>query len=128
MGVANKTAGPPNPLPPPGTEECLLFPSGFAANCSVMAAVAGSPEVEVFSDELNHASLVDGLRLAKAAGARVQVYRHNDMAHLESLLQASPAKPSAQGSVAGVGGRACLLVPGCSEGVEGRPTGSCAGP
>uniref|UniRef100_A0A1D2A4U9 Aminotransferase class I/classII large domain-containing protein n=2 Tax=Auxenochlorella protothecoides TaxID=3075 RepID=A0A1D2A4U9_AUXPR len=79
-----------------GTEECLLFPSGFAANCSVMAAVAGSPEVEVFSDELNHASLVDGLRLAKAAGARVQVYRHNDMAHLESLLQASPAKPTSR--------------------------------
>ena len=44
----------------------------------------------VFSDELNHASIIDGARLAGRAGAAVHVYRHNDMAHLERLLAACP--------------------------------------
>lgn len=44
----------------------------------------------VFSDELNHASIIDGARLAGRAGAVVHVYRHNDMAHLERLLAACP--------------------------------------
>lgn len=78
----------------PGTQAALLFPSGFQANASVMACVAGSPGVDVFSDELNHASLIDGVRLAKSAGARVHVYRHCDVDHLESLLAAcAPGAP-----------------------------------
>ncbi len=45
----------------------------------------------VFSDELNHASIIDGARLAGRTGAAVHVYRHNDLAHLERLLVACPS-------------------------------------
>ena len=46
------------------TEESLLFPTGFAANMAVVSALCSSPDVTIFSDELNHASIVDGARLA----------------------------------------------------------------
>jgi 8-amino-7-oxononanoate synthase len=65
-----------------GTEAALLFPTGFAANLGVLSALAG-PEVLVCSDELNHASIIDGCRLARS---RVAVYRHRDLGHLASLL------------------------------------------
>lgn len=45
----------------------------------------------MFSDELNHASIIDGARLAGRTGAAVHVYRHNDLAHLERLLVACPS-------------------------------------
>ncbi|MBY0525855.1 MAG: 8-amino-7-oxononanoate synthase [Gemmataceae bacterium] len=64
-------------------DAALVFPSGFAANLAVIAALA-SPEDAVFSDELNHASLIDGCRLARAA---IHVYRHADAGHLETLLK-----------------------------------------
>src|SRR5216117_3514599 len=48
-----------------GTERCVLFGSGYLANTGVIAALAGAGEV-VFSDELNHASIIDGCRLARA--------------------------------------------------------------
>lgn len=70
-----------------GTEAALLFPSGFAANLGVVTALGGEGAC-VFSDALNHASIIDGCRLARAD---VQVYRHADVDHLESLLAASPA-------------------------------------
>lgn len=73
-----------------GTEETLLFSTGFAANVSVLATLAGE-DCEVFSDELNHASIIDGTRLAKRRGATVCVYRHRDVKHLESLLAESTA-------------------------------------
>jgi len=48
--------------------------------------------VIIFSDELNHASIIDGARLAcRGPGAVLQVYRHNDLDHLEQLLSAAPA-------------------------------------
>ena len=76
-----------------GTEDALLFPTGFAANLAVMGALASSPSCAIFSDELNHASIVDGARLAcKGAGAALHVYRHNDLDHLESLLEQSAAE------------------------------------
>src|SRR3954454_9216873 len=62
-----------------GTEAALLFGSGYLANTGAIAALAPRGEV-VFSDELNHASLIDGCRLA---GAETFVYRHCDTEHLE---------------------------------------------
>jgi 8-amino-7-oxononanoate synthase len=62
-----------------GTESALLFGSGYLANTGAIAALARRGEV-VFSDELNHASIIDGCRLA---GAETFVYRHCDTEHLE---------------------------------------------
>jgi 8-amino-7-oxononanoate synthase len=62
-----------------GTEAALLFGSGYLANTGAIAALARRGEV-VFSDELNHASIIDGCRLA---GAETFVYRHRDTEHLE---------------------------------------------
>jgi 8-amino-7-oxononanoate synthase len=47
-----------------GTEDCLLFPTGFAANVAVVTALCSSDDAVILSDELNHASIVDGSRLA----------------------------------------------------------------
>lgn len=46
--------------------------------------------VAIFSDELNHASIIDGARLAARAGCSLHVYRHNDLDHLDALLAATP--------------------------------------
>jgi 8-amino-7-oxononanoate synthase len=62
-----------------GSESCLLFGSGYLANIGVIGALAGRGDT-VFSDELNHASIVDGCRLSRA---EVVVYRHLDVEHLE---------------------------------------------
>lgn len=70
------------------TEACLTFSSGYLANLGILDTL-GSPETTIFSDELNHASIVDGCRLSRA---RVEVYRHADVGHLEDLLKASPAR------------------------------------
>ena len=61
-----------------GRQGCLLFGSGYLANLGVIGALAGNGDV-VFSDELNHASIVDGCRLSRA---EVVVYRHRDVEHL----------------------------------------------
>ena len=70
-----------------GTESALLFGSGYLANLGIVGAFAGPGEV-VFSDELNHASIIDGCRLSRA---EVFVYNHGDMGHLAwGLAQAGP--------------------------------------
>lgn len=66
-----------------GAESALLFGTGYQANVGVLQALAD--EGVVFSDALNHASIVDGCRLARA---KVVIYRHGDAAHLAELLQA----------------------------------------
>jgi 8-amino-7-oxononanoate synthase len=65
-----------------GTERAVLFPTGFAANLGVLTTF-GARDVLVCSDELNHASIIDGCRLSHAT---VEVYRHADLEHLEWLL------------------------------------------
>lgn len=67
-----------------GHEDARLFTSGYAANIGAIAGLAG-PEDVVFSDALNHASLIDGCRLSRA---RVVVYPHRDVVALERLLGA----------------------------------------
>ncbi len=52
-----------------GTEECLLFSTGFAANLAVVSALGNGEGAAIFSDELNHASIVDGSRLASRSKA-----------------------------------------------------------
>jgi len=73
-----------------GTQDCLLFPTGFAANTSVVTSLASAGQVAILSDELNHASIIDGARLASRAGTALHVYRHNDMAHVEEILRGLP--------------------------------------
>lgn len=66
-------------------ESALLFSSGYLANLSVMS-VLGTEEAEFFSDELNHASLIDGIKLSKA---KKSIFRHNDPADLREKLMHS---------------------------------------
>jgi 8-amino-7-oxononanoate synthase len=68
-----------------GAEAARLFNSGYAANAGILQALCG-PEDAVFSDALNHASLVDGCRLSRA---RVAVYPHSDARALERMLAAA---------------------------------------
>ena len=70
-----------------GAERAVLFPTGFATNLGVVTTFGG-PDVLVCSDELNHASIIDGCRLSRA---RVEVYRHCDLDQLDDLLTRSPA-------------------------------------
>ena len=66
-----------------GTEAAVVLSSGYHANTGVLPILAEAEDV-IFSDELNHASLIDGCRLSRAA---VRVYRHADADHLDRLLQ-----------------------------------------
>jgi 8-amino-7-oxononanoate synthase len=69
-------------------EAALVFSSGYLANLGILD-VLGFPAAMIFSDELNHASIIDGCRMSRAG---VTVYRHGDANHLEELLRASPAR------------------------------------
>jgi 8-amino-7-oxononanoate synthase len=66
-----------------GSEACVLFGSGYLANLGTIGALTG-PRDTIFSDELNHASIIDGCRGARA---QVVVYRHLDTDHLEDCLR-----------------------------------------
>ena len=71
-----------------GTERSLLFNSGYAANTGIVSALVGRGDA-IFSDRLNHASIVDGAQLSRAGFYR---YPHRDMAALERLLQEKGGK------------------------------------
>lgn len=66
-----------------GTEACLFFNSGFAANTGLLPALLGPDDV-IFSDALNHASIIDGIRLSRAQKV---IYPHCDLNALEDALQ-----------------------------------------
>ncbi len=74
-----------------GFPAVLSFSTGYLANLAVTPTLAGRGDA-VFADKLNHASLIDAMQLAKAGGADVHRYPHNDLQALERLLAASDAR------------------------------------
>jgi glycine C-acetyltransferase len=70
-------------------EASVVFQSGFAANAGTVSAVLGKDDF-IISDELNHASIIDGARLSRAT---IKVFRHKDTAHAEELLKEVADKP-----------------------------------
>jgi 5-aminolevulinate synthase len=72
-----------------GKEAALVFTSGFISNEAAISTIARLlPDCIVFSDELNHSSMIEGVR---RSGAHKMIFRHNDLAHLEALLQSAGA-------------------------------------
>ena len=71
-----------------GTESALVFNSGFQANVGILSTLVGEGDM-LFSDALNHASLIDGCRLSRA---KVVVYPHCNLTHLEAALKKAPQK------------------------------------
>ncbi|MCD6389692.1 MAG: aminotransferase class I/II-fold pyridoxal phosphate-dependent enzyme, partial [Desulfobulbaceae bacterium] len=74
-----------------GKEAALLFGSGYMTNSGIIPALAGRHDV-IFSDRLNHASIYDGCRLARA---KLHRFHHNDLNHLEELLRRHRGKGQA---------------------------------
>src|ERR1700690_1344825 len=72
-----------------GVEACVVFQSGFTANAGTVSSIL-SKEDFILSDELNHASIIDGARLSRA---KIKVFRHKDAAHCEELLNEIANEP-----------------------------------
>src|SRR6201997_3832683 len=70
-------------------EACVVFQSGFAANAGTVSAILGKEDF-ILSDELNHASIIDGARLSRA---KIKVFRHKDADHCEELLKEVANEP-----------------------------------
>jgi glycine C-acetyltransferase len=72
-----------------GVEACVVFQSGFTANAGTVSSILGKEDF-ILSDELNHASIIDGARLSRA---KIKVFRHKDAAHCEELLKEIQNEP-----------------------------------
>src|ERR1700688_2784032 len=72
-----------------GSEAALYFGSGYAANIGLLTSLANKNDV-IFSDALNHASIIDGIRLS---GARKKIYSHRDLYSFELSLKENQSKP-----------------------------------
>jgi glycine C-acetyltransferase len=70
-------------------EACVVFQSGFAANAGTVSAILGREDF-IISDELNHASIIDGARLSRAT---IKVFRHKDISHAEEQLASVKDQP-----------------------------------
>src|SRR5437660_8412472 len=70
-------------------EACVVFQSGFTANAGTVSAVLGKEDL-IISDELNHASIIDGARLSKAT---IKVFKHKDVKDCERILQENANVP-----------------------------------
>ncbi len=70
-------------------EACVVFQSGFTANAGTVSSILGKEDF-ILSDELNHASIIDGARLSRAT---IKVFRHKDVDHCEQLLQELADQP-----------------------------------
>ena len=70
-------------------EACVVFQSGFTANAGTVSAILGKEDF-IISDELNHASIIDGCRLSRA---KILVFRHKDVAHAEEQLASVKSQP-----------------------------------
>jgi len=70
-------------------EACVVFQSGFSANAGTVSSILGKEDF-IISDELNHASIIDGARLSRA---KIKVFRHKDMAHAEEILKEIQNEP-----------------------------------
>src|SRR5881275_207792 len=70
-------------------EACVVFQSGFTANAGTVSAILGKEDF-IISDELNHASIINGARLSRA---KIKVFRHKDVSHAEDLLKEVQNEP-----------------------------------
>ena len=70
-------------------EACVVFQSGFAANAGTVSAILGKEDI-IISDELNHASIIDGCRLSRA---EIKVFPHKNLSALEGILQETERHP-----------------------------------
>jgi glycine C-acetyltransferase len=97
-----------------GVEACVVFQSGFTANAGTVSSFLGKNDF-IISDELNHASIIDGCRLSRA---KILVFRHKDVAHAEEQLA----------SVANLPGKKLLITDGVfsMDGDIGPLPGLCA--
>jgi glycine C-acetyltransferase len=73
-----------------GVEACVVFQSGFTANAGTVSSILGKDDF-ILSDELNHASIIDGARLSRA---KIKVFRHKDVDHAEEILKELQHEPS----------------------------------
>jgi len=70
-------------------EACVVFQSGFTANAGTVSSILGKEDF-ILSDELNHASIIDGARLSRS---KIKVFRHKDVGHCEEILQSLQNEP-----------------------------------